>query len=106
LHGEAVSIGMAQAFRFSERLGLSPPAAHLASKRILKSVGLPVTRLAAIRQHLPGADGLVEMMRQDKKASAGKITFILVKGVGDAYIDKSVDEAELKLFLEDELNLK
>jgi 3-dehydroquinate synthase len=71
----------------------------------LKSVGLP-TRLATIRQHLPGADGLVEMMRQDKKASAGKITFILVKGVGDAYIDKSVDEAELKLFLEDELNLK
>jgi 3-dehydroquinate synthase len=46
------------------------------------------------------------MMRQDKKASAGKITFILVKAVGNAYIDKSVDETELKLFLEDELNLK
>jgi 3-dehydroquinate synthase len=96
---------MAQAFRFSERLGLSPTGSASRVEAHLESVGLP-TRLATIRQHLPGADGLVEMMRQDKKASAGKITFILVKGVGDAYIDKSVDEAELKLFLEDELNLK
>ena len=59
-----------------------------------------------MRQHLPGADGLIEMMRQDKKASAGKITFILVKGIGDAYIDKTVDEDVLRDFLENELKLQ
>jgi 3-dehydroquinate synthase len=105
LHGEAVSIGMAQAFRFSERLGLCAPGSAARVEAHLKATGLPVT-LAAIRQHLPDAAALLEMMRQDKKASAGKITFILVKAVGNAYIDKSVDETELKLFLEDELNLK
>ncbi len=105
LHGEAVSIGMAQAFRFSERLGLCPAGSASRVEAHLESVGLPIN-LAGIRQHLPGAAELVEMMRQDKKASAGKITFILVKAVGNAYIDKSVDEIELKLFLEDELNLK
>ena len=105
LHGEAVAIGMAQAFRFSESLGLCPSGSAARVEAHLKSVGLPTT-LAPIRQHLPGADGLIEMMRQDKKASAGKITFILVKGIGDAYIDKTVDEDVLRDFLENELKLQ
>ena len=46
------------------------------------------------------------MMRQDKKASGGKITFILVNGIGNAYIDKTVDEDVLRDFLEDELKLQ
>ncbi len=105
LHGEAVAIGMAQAFRFSERLGLCPPGSAARVEAHLKAVGLPTT-VASIRQHLPGTGGLIDMMRQDKKASGGKITFILVKGIGNAYIDKTVDEGVLKDFLENELNLK
>ena len=105
LHGEAVAIGMAQAFRFSERLGLCPSGSASRVEVHLKAVGLPTT-VAGIRQHLPGADGLIEMMRQDKKASGGKITFILVKGIGNAYIDKTVDEDVLKDFLEEELKLQ
>ena len=104
LHGEAVAIGMAQAFRFSERLGVSPAGCAARVEAHLKSVNLPVT-LAGIRDHLPSADGLIGMMRQDKKASAGKITFILVSGIGNAFIEKNVDETDLKSFLEDELNL-
>ncbi len=105
LHGEAVAIGMAQAFRFSESLGLCPAGSAARVEAHLKSVGLTTT-LALIRKHLPGADDLIEMMRQDKKASAGKITFILVKGVGDAYIDKTVDEDVLREFLNNELKLQ
>ena len=104
LHGEAVSIGMAQAFRFSERLGLCPPGSANRVEAHLQSVNLPVT-LAGIRQHLHSAGELIAMMRQDKKASGGKITFILVNGIGNAFIEKNVDEAHLKAFLEDELNL-
>jgi 3-dehydroquinate synthase len=105
LHGEAVAIGMAQAFRFSERLGLCPPGSASRVEAHLKAVGLPTT-VAAIRQHLPDADGLIAMMRQDKKASGGKITFILVNGIGNAYIDRTVDEDVLKNFLKDELKLQ
>jgi 3-dehydroquinate synthase len=105
LHGEAVAIGMAQAFRFSERLGLCPPGSASRVEAHLKAVGLPTT-VAAVRQHLPDADGLIAMMRQDKKASGGKITFILVNGIGNAYIDRTVDEDVLKNFLKDELKLQ
>jgi len=105
LHGEAVSIGMAQAFRFSEKLGLCPTGSAARVEAHLKSIGLPTT-LAPVLEHLPGVDDLIEMMRQDKKASGGKITFILVKGVGNAYIDKTVDEDVLRGFLNDELKLK
>jgi 3-dehydroquinate synthase len=104
LHGEAVAIGMAQAFRFSERLGLCPAGCAARVEAHLKSVNLPVT-LSGIRQHLPTANKLIAMMRQDKKASGGKITFILVNGIGNAFIEKNVDEAHLKAFLEEELNL-
>ena len=105
LHGEAVAIGMAQAFRFSEHLGLCPPGSASRVEAHLKAVGLPAT-VAAISSYLPGADELIGMMRQDKKASGGKITFILVKGIGNAYIDKTVDEDVLRDFLEDELKLQ
>ena len=74
-------------------------------ERHLKSVGLP-TDVSAIRSHLPDAAGLVEIMRQDKKAEAGRINFVLVKDVGNAYIDRTIEEDGLVKFLEAELKLK
>lgn len=105
LHGEGVAIGMAQAFRFSEKLGICAPGAAARVKKHLKSVGLP-TDVSGIRAHLPDAAGLVEIMRQDKKAEAGRINFILVKDVGSAYIDKTIEEDGLVKFLEAELKLQ
>src|SRR5262245_35831714 len=71
LHGEAVAIGMAQAFRFSEKLGLIPKGNAARIEKHLRSVKLP-TRLAAIAGSLPEPRKLLEIMRQDKKAVAGK----------------------------------
>ncbi len=105
LHGEGVAIGMAQAFRFSEKLGICVPGAAARVENHLKSVGLP-TDVSGIRAHLPDAAGLVEIMRQDKKAEAGRINFILVKDVGNAYIDKTIEEDGLVKFLEAELKLQ
>ena len=48
---------------------------------------------------------LVEIMRQDKKAEAGRINFVLVKDVGNAYIDKTIEEDGLVKFIEAELKL-
>jgi 3-dehydroquinate synthase len=99
LHGEAVAIGMVQAFRFSEAQGLCD---HGLSDRVanhLARAGLP-THVSSIKQKLPSPADMVEIMRQDKKASGGKLTFILAKGIGQAFIAKDVKDADVIRFLE------
>lgn len=102
LHGEGVAIGMVQAFRFSERLKLCAPGTSERVALHLKGVGLP-THVSQIPGDLPPAATLLEMMRQDKKAQGGKLTFILVKGVGEAFIAKDVPDHDVLDFLTEDL---
>lgn len=102
LHGEAVAIGMVQAFRFSERLGICPAQTSGRVAHHLASAGLPV-HTSAISGGLPGPKKLTEIMRQDKKAKAGKLTFILTRGIGKAFAAHDVAESEVVAFLEDDL---
>ena len=101
LHGEAVSIGMAQAFRFSERQGLCSKGDAARVERHLCAVGLP-TRLSDIPGNLPAPAKLLEIMRQDKKAVSGKLTFILVRSIGAAFITRDVAEKDVLAFLAEE----
>jgi 3-dehydroquinate synthase len=39
-------------------------------------------------------------MRHDKKASGGRLPFILVRGIGEAFVDKKVDLADVATFLD------
>jgi 3-dehydroquinate synthase len=41
-------------------------------------------------------------MVQDKKAEAGKLTFILARGIGQAFVAKDVDAARVREFLIEE----
>ena len=104
LHGEAVAIGMVQAFRFSERLGLCEEGLAERVADHLASVGLP-TDLSGIRARLPDAEGLLAYMRQDKKAKQGRLVFVLVRGIGKAFLTADVEEETLLSFLEDELSV-
>lgn len=101
LHGEGVAIGMAQAFRFSEELGLCARGLAERAEAHLRAVGLP-TRLADIPGDLPGPRKLLEIMRQDKKAVAGKLTFILVRDIGEAFIARDISEEDVLAFLAEE----
>lgn len=101
LHGEGVAIGMAQAFRFSERQGLCEKGAAARVETHLRSVGLP-TRLSDIPGNLPPPEKLIEIMRQDKKAVSGKLTFILVRGIGEAFITRDIAESDVLAFLAEE----
>ncbi len=101
LHGEGVAIGMAQAFRFSERQGLCEKGAAARVETHLRSVGLP-TRLSDIPGDLPPPEKLIEIMRQDKKAVSGKLTFILVRGIGEAFITRDIAESDVLAFLAEE----
>jgi 3-dehydroquinate synthase len=103
LHGEAISAGMALAFEFSaRRQGLLPMAE---AKRVighLAEVGLP-TRLQDIPGPLPSVDQLMDLIAQDKKVKRGMLTFILVRGIGAAFIEAGVDAREVRVFLSEKL---
>ncbi len=100
LHGEGVAIGMVLAHRFSARMGLCPSQDAGRVEAHLKSVGLPTT-LADIPGDLPPTDTLMDAIAQDKKVSRGTLTFILTRGIGQAFIEKEVDPAAVRTFLED-----
>jgi 3-dehydroquinate synthase len=102
LHGEAVAAGMALAFEFSARLGLLPKAEAERAIRHLAEVGLP-TRPQDIRGGLPGVDRLMGLIAQDKKVKRGMLTFILVRGIGAAFIETGVDAGEVRAFLSEKL---
>jgi 3-dehydroquinate synthase len=93
LHGEAVSIGMALAFRFSAERGLCPTADSDRVEALLAEAGLPT--------RLPDVDprSLVAHMAQDKKRSGGRTAFVLARGIGRAFVDETVEPAEVEDFL-------
>ncbi len=97
LHGEAVAVGMAQALRLSAHLGFAKPDDAVQLSAHLHASGLPV-KLADIDQSFT-ADDLIAHMQQDKKVQAGKMKFILARGIGDAFISDDVDPETLKEFL-------
>jgi 3-dehydroquinate synthase len=89
LHGEGVAIGCALAFGLSARLGLcsqedpSRVRAHLAEMGMMRD-------LSDIPGDLPGAEGLVALMGQDKKVVDGKLRFVLARGIGEAFVAEDV----------------
>jgi 3-dehydroquinate synthase len=98
LHGEAVALGMVLAAEFSAQLGVLGQEAVVRMKRHLEGAGLPV-RLAEVEGGVPDADRLMDLMSQDKKVKRGKLTFILLRDIGAAYIEPDVDPALLRAFL-------
>jgi 3-dehydroquinate synthase len=105
LHGEAVALGIVLAFEFSARKGLVGETDAARARSHLAAVGLP-TRLKDVPGGVPGIDTLMELIAQDKKVKRGKLTFILVRGIGQAFVENDVDAAEVRAFLADRLAQK
>ncbi|KLE35361.1 3-dehydroquinate synthase [Aurantiacibacter luteus] len=97
LHGEAVALGMVLAARYSARRGLigNLDAARVA--RAIGAVGLP-TEIAALGIEC-GGEALAAHMLHDKKMDAGTLPFVLLRGVGEAFLDREVDMADVAAFL-------
>jgi 3-dehydroquinate synthase len=102
LHGEAVALGCALAFEFSAKCGLV--AAQDASRvvRHLAAAGLP-TRIQDVEGGIPTVDDLMTLISQDKKVKRGKLTFILVRGIGQAFVANDVGADEVRAFLVEKL---
>ena len=90
LHGEAVAIGTLIAFDLSVRIGICPAADADRVRRHFTDLGLP-TSLSGISQPSWTVDALLDHMGRDKKVEAGKMVFVLVRGIGDALITSDVD---------------
>lgn len=103
LHGEAVSIGMVLAFQMSEEMGLCPKGRSERVQAHLQAASLPV-RIADLTQRTggswPNADQLMGLMGQDKKAKGGKVPFILVREIGEAFVTDTVEPERLRQFLD------
>jgi 3-dehydroquinate synthase len=50
------------------------------------------------------ADALMALIAQDKKVKRGKLTFILLRGIGASFIAANVDPGEVRTFLAQKLS--
>ena len=96
-HGEAVALGMQLAFDLSVRLGFCPPVSAERVRRHLSGLGLP-TVPSALGRPL-AAEALLALMQKDKKVKDGRVTLILARDIGDAFICRDVAPAVLADFL-------
>jgi len=103
LHGEAVALGIVCAFEFSTRLGLLPGNDAGRVAHHLAAVGLP-THIRDVPGLDVTADRLMDLIAQDKKVKRGKLTFILSRGIGQAFIANDVDPAQVREFLQQTLS--
>jgi 3-dehydroquinate synthase len=102
VHGEGVSIGMVLAHQFSARMNLCSPDDGKRVEAHLRTVGLPTT-MGEIPGSLPPAEVLMDAIAQDKKVKAGKLTFILTRGVGQSFVADDVPQSEVIAFLKEKL---
>ena len=91
LHGEAVALGLHMAFTLSSELGLCPRQETDRLQRHLISTGLPAT-VDQIELKGLTPEIIMQHMRQDKKVTDGRLTFILARGIGRAFIENNVAE--------------
>jgi 3-dehydroquinate synthase len=101
LHGEAVALGCAQAFRFSARQGLCDPDQASRVEQAFEAAGLP-TRMDQIDAAPFSAERLLAHMAQDKKAEGGRLTLVLARAIGEAFVANDVDAEALRRFLVEE----
>jgi len=101
LHGEAVALGMVLAFDFAVRLGIASGRDAHRARRHLAAAELP-TKLSGIGlSGSAAADRLVAHMGKDKKVRDGRITLILPRHIGDAFVMRDASAEELRAFLAD-----
>ena len=80
-HGEAVSMGIVLAARLSCALGYAPKGFDSSLEADFAAAGLRVKCPYAPRQ-------LVQAMSRDKKAEAGTLSFVLMRGISDVFVGK------------------
>jgi shikimate kinase / 3-dehydroquinate synthase len=100
LHGEAVAAGIGLAFRLSVRLGLCPGGDAERAIAHLAAIGLPA-EMHMLNRRLSAAR-LIGHMQRDKKMRDGRLAFVLVRGIGQAFTSRDVPAEAVEQLLRDE----
>jgi 3-dehydroquinate synthase len=79
-HGESVGLGMRVAARISVAMGLLAVPQELRINQLITSVGLP-EKIVGV-----GLAKILDLMRHDKKFTAGHNRFVLVRKIGHAVV--------------------
>jgi 3-dehydroquinate synthase len=95
LHGEAVAAGTVMAALLSEQLGWLDQAAIERIKALFRRVGLPVDGPWLAATPLATAQRYLELMRHDKKVSAGILRLVLLQGIGQAVVSADANDAAI-----------
>ncbi|TDR93560.1 3-dehydroquinate synthase [Enterovirga rhinocerotis] len=98
VHGEAVAIGLVLAYRFSAQLGLCPGQDAERVRRHVAGLGLP-SSLAEVPGGFGSPEAILDAMAQDKKVKAGRLTFILARGIGESFVQDDVAADDVLAFL-------
>jgi len=102
LHGEAVALGMVLAARFSARRGVMAEAEAERIAAHIAATGLPA-EIATLGLDCDG-QALAAHMHHDKKMDAGALPFVLLRGIGEAFLDRSVALGEVAAFLDGQIS--
>jgi len=86
LHGEAVAAGMVLAARLSARMNLIELEDVKRISRLIARAGLPVAAPEL------GRTRYMELMSHDKKKDGGSVQFVLLKGIGQAFVGTAPPE--------------
>ena len=94
LHGECVALGALAAMKLSENRGMIKPEETNRFKEALGEFHIG-TQVSGLEK-----DAIVVASKNDKKMDSGIIKFILIHSIGDAYVDRTVTEDEMKQALD------
>jgi len=104
LHGEAVALGMVLAARFSARRGLISEDDGERIAAAIAASGLP-SELSSLGLNGSGTT-LAAHMLHDKKMDAGTLPFVLLRGIGEAFLDRDVSLRDVADFLDSQLQAR
>lgn len=102
LHGEAVSIGIILAFKFSQKKKLLKEKTTKTVENHFMKIGLP-TKIKDIKSRPISTSKILNHMLRDKKIENKKLTLILSKGIGNCFIVKNNSIVEIRKFLANQI---
>ncbi len=93
-HGRAVCAGMILAAKLSKELGFIKDEELEEHNKILRQI------LKVDLKKVP-ANKMIDEMKKDKKRISGKLNFVLLKGIGKAFVTSEIPEDKLRKVLEE-----
>lgn len=95
-HGEAVAMGLVASSNLSARLGYCEHNLQQKVEMVLTRSGLPVRIPAMVN-----TQNIIKAIHRDKKRSGDRLHFVLMRDVGDVFIEEGVSQATVVETLEE-----